>query len=104
MDKIPLVISVKEILSQACQLGDGQLFTSNLKELYVAVTQEQTRATCKRHREASGDSETVEHPRSQDLAQKAVDLPAEEEKTGSQPVTAQSVQDTVVREAQSTPI
>ncbi|XP_003214972.2 non-homologous end-joining factor 1 [Anolis carolinensis] len=85
-----------QILPQACQLGDGQLFTSNLKELYMAVTQEQARTTCKRHREASGDSESLERLSPQDLAQgEAVDLPSEEKKTGSNLVTAQTDQDTM---------
>uniref|UniRef100_A0A8D2KQY6 Non-homologous end-joining factor 1 n=2 Tax=Varanus komodoensis TaxID=61221 RepID=A0A8D2KQY6_VARKO len=73
-----------ETLPQACCLGDGHLFTSNLKELYMAVTREQARVACKRHREASGDSGTHEHPVSQDLAKGAVDLPTEEERTESQ--------------------
>ncbi|XP_042300916.1 non-homologous end-joining factor 1 isoform X2 [Sceloporus undulatus] len=42
-----------QILPQACHLGEGQLFTSNLKELYIAVTREQARTTCKRHREGT---------------------------------------------------
>ncbi|KAF7241902.1 Non-homologous end-joining factor 1 [Varanus komodoensis] len=40
-------------LPQACCLGDGHLFTSNLKELYMAVTREQARVACKRHREGT---------------------------------------------------
>nr|XP_060629279.1 non-homologous end-joining factor 1 [Anolis sagrei ordinatus]XP_060629288.1 non-homologous end-joining factor 1 [Anolis sagrei ordinatus] len=90
-----------QILPQACQLGDGKLFTSNLKELYMAVTQEQARATCKRHREASGDSESLERLSPQDLAQGgAVDLPSEE-KTGSNLVTEQTDQDTMAPSSQT---
>ncbi|XP_044294317.1 non-homologous end-joining factor 1 isoform X2 [Varanus komodoensis] len=77
-------VVLPQTLPQACCLGDGHLFTSNLKELYMAVTREQARVACKRHREASGDSGTHEHPVSQDLAKGAVDLPTEEERTESQ--------------------
>ncbi|XP_062972833.1 non-homologous end-joining factor 1 isoform X2 [Elgaria multicarinata webbii] len=88
-----------ETLPQACCLGDGQLFTSNLKQLYMAVTRQQARAACKRHREASGDSGTPDHPISQDLAKGAVDLSTEAEK--SQATTAQCVPDTMAPPSQT---
>ncbi|XP_054828242.1 non-homologous end-joining factor 1 [Eublepharis macularius] len=74
-------------LPQVCCLGDGHLFTSNLKHLYMAVTQQQARVVCKRHREASGDSGSLEHISTQDL-------PAEPEKgeTESQSAAAQCAQ------------
>lgn len=40
-----------QTLPQACCLGDGNLFTSNLKQLYMAVSQQQARAAGKRPRE-----------------------------------------------------
>lgn len=66
-------------LPQICCLGDGNLFSSNLKQLYMAVTQQQARAAGKRYREASEDSEAPEHVGS-DLKQGAVDLSTEPEK------------------------
>ncbi|XP_053257928.1 non-homologous end-joining factor 1 isoform X1 [Podarcis raffonei] len=88
-----------KILPQACCLGDGHQFTSNLKELYVSVSQKQARAACKRHWE--GDCESPEHASFQDLAQKAADLPNEEKKTESQSAAAQCTQDTVVPSSQT---
>ncbi|XP_061465318.1 non-homologous end-joining factor 1 isoform X2 [Rhineura floridana] len=88
-----------EILPQACCLGDGYLFTSNLKQLYMSVTQQQAKAVCKRHRE--GDCESPEHASSQDHAQGAADLPTEEDKIASQSAAVQCVQDTVVPASQA---
>ncbi|XP_063144974.1 non-homologous end-joining factor 1 [Candoia aspera] len=88
-------------LPQACCLGDGHLFTSNLKQLYVAVTQQQARAACKRHRAASGDCGSLDHATSQDHTEELVDLPAAEEKTEIQLPSTQHVGDAVVLSSQA---
>ncbi|XP_068804992.1 non-homologous end-joining factor 1 isoform X3 [Struthio camelus] len=56
-----------ESLPQICSAGDGQAFTSTLRQLYVAVTQQEAKQARKRH--LSGDAEapapageTPEHP------------------------------------------
>nr|XP_020647773.1 non-homologous end-joining factor 1 [Pogona vitticeps]XP_020647774.1 non-homologous end-joining factor 1 [Pogona vitticeps]XP_020647775.1 non-homologous end-joining factor 1 [Pogona vitticeps] len=90
-----------QTLPQACCLGDGHLFTSSLKELYMAVTQEQARSACKRHREASGDSVSCEHVGAQDISEKAVDLPTDGDKTEFQLTSTESVQDTVALTSQT---
>ncbi|XP_025019259.1 non-homologous end-joining factor 1 isoform X1 [Python bivittatus] len=88
-------------LPQACCLGDGHLFTSNLKQLYVAVTQQQARAACKRHQAASGDFGSLDHAASQDHTEELVDLPAAEEKTETQVPSAQHVENAVVLPSQA---
>uniref|UniRef100_A0A8C6Y7N0 Non-homologous end-joining factor 1 n=1 Tax=Naja naja TaxID=35670 RepID=A0A8C6Y7N0_NAJNA len=80
-------------LPQACCLGDGRLFTSNLKLLYLAVTQQQARAACKRHRAESEDSGSLNHAASQDPTEKPVDLPVAEEKTETQLPSAQHLEE-----------
>ncbi|XP_007419885.1 non-homologous end-joining factor 1 isoform X2 [Python bivittatus] len=90
-----------ETLPQACCLGDGHLFTSNLKQLYVAVTQQQARAACKRHQAASGDFGSLDHAASQDHTEELVDLPAAEEKTETQVPSAQHVENAVVLPSQA---
>ncbi|XP_066487662.1 non-homologous end-joining factor 1 isoform X4 [Tiliqua scincoides] len=90
-------------LPQACCLEDGSLFTSNLKQLYMAVTQQQARAAGKRRREASEDSDTPGHASSLDFKQGAVDLSTELEKenTESQPTPAVCDHDTVAPSPQA---
>uniref|UniRef100_A0ACB8G1E1 Uncharacterized protein n=1 Tax=Sphaerodactylus townsendi TaxID=933632 RepID=A0ACB8G1E1_9SAUR len=80
-----------QTLPQVCNLGEGNVFTSSLKQLYVAVTQQQARVACKRQREASGDSESAKHANTQDLP----DEPEPEKgKAEMQSAAAQCTQDT----------
>uniref|UniRef100_A0A2D4NG83 Non-homologous end-joining factor 1 n=1 Tax=Micrurus spixii TaxID=129469 RepID=A0A2D4NG83_9SAUR len=88
-------------LPQACSLGDGRLFTSNLKSLYLAVTQEQARAACKRHRAESEGSGSLNHAASQDPTEKPVDLPVAEEKTETQLPSAQHLEEAMVPSSQA---
>ncbi|XP_066487651.1 non-homologous end-joining factor 1 isoform X3 [Tiliqua scincoides] len=96
-------VPVEMALPQACCLEDGSLFTSNLKQLYMAVTQQQARAAGKRRREASEDSDTPGHASSLDFKQGAVDLSTELEKenTESQPTPAVCDHDTVAPSPQA---
>ncbi|XP_013918558.1 PREDICTED: non-homologous end-joining factor 1 [Thamnophis sirtalis] len=89
-----------ETLPQACCLGDGRMFTSNLKSLYLAVTQQQARAACKRHRAESEDSGSLNHAASQDPTEEPVDLPEAEEQIETQLSSAQHVEEAVVQKAQ----
>ncbi|KAM3853195.1 non-homologous end-joining factor 1 [Vipera latastei] len=88
-------------LPQACCLGDGRLFTSNLKSLYVAVTQQQARAAHKRHWAESEDTGSLHRATSQDPTEEVVDLPAVEEKTETQLLSAQHVEEAVVSSSQA---
>ncbi|XP_070585664.1 non-homologous end-joining factor 1 isoform X1 [Erythrolamprus reginae] len=85
-----------ETLPQACCLGDGRLFTSNLKSLYVAVTQQQARTACKRHRAESEDSGSLNPTTSQDPTEEPVDFPEAEEETETQLATTQDVEEATV--------
>ncbi|XP_015270854.1 PREDICTED: non-homologous end-joining factor 1 [Gekko japonicus] len=76
-------------LPQACCLGDGHMFTSSLKQLYMAVTQQQARVDSKRHWE--GDPESLEQVSTQDLP---VEPEPEKGKAESQSAAAQCVQGT----------
>ncbi|XP_077176842.1 non-homologous end-joining factor 1 isoform X2 [Paroedura picta] len=83
-------------LPQACCLGDGRQFTSSLKQLYMAVTQQQARVACKRHWE--GDPESLEHISTQDLP---IEPEPEEGKTGTQRTSVHCVQGTLVSSTQA---
>uniref|UniRef100_A0A8D0DM93 Non-homologous end-joining factor 1 n=1 Tax=Salvator merianae TaxID=96440 RepID=A0A8D0DM93_SALMN len=90
-----------ETLPQACCLEDGICFTPNLKRLYMAVTQQQARKPCKRHREASGDSGSPENAIAKDLIPEAINEPTEEEAGKRQAAAEQSVQESMVPSSQS---